>query len=146
MRKKKALAGVLASTLVLGNLTLPENISFGGLNFGTLFAQAAEVVDSGTLGIAGLTWTLDDTGVLTITGDGSMGIYWSATYGVPWYSERESITSVVIEDGVTDIGNYIFSDCINLKNVDIPDSVTKIGQYSFDNCSSLTYIKIPESV
>ena len=56
------------------------------------------------------------------------------------------MTSVVISDGVTRIGNYAFSDCEGLTSINIPDSVTTIGESAFENCSSLTSITIPNSV
>lgn len=55
----------------------------------------------------------------------------------PWHQAAQSIKSVVIEDGVTAIGNYSFSDCYNLTSVTILSSPT-IGQYVFRNCTSLT--------
>lgn len=56
----------------------------------------------------------------------------------PWYDYRSSITKVIIQDGVTSIGDNAFYECSNLANVTIPDSVTSIGRRAFDNCSSLT--------
>ncbi|MGN1320599.1 MAG: hypothetical protein ACI4U6_05745, partial [Acutalibacteraceae bacterium] len=62
----------------------------------------AETLD-GTCG-ENVTWSLDtDTGVLTISGSGDMSNYdWSND--APWYSQRSSIKSVSIENGVTSIG------------------------------------------
>ena len=56
----------------------------------------------------------------------------------PWYSYRSQITSVVIEDGVTSIGNYAFYNCSSLTEITIPDGVTSIGDYAFSYCRSLT--------
>ena len=62
------------------------------------------VVSSGTCG-DDLTWTLDYSRTLTISGTGEMTDYSSSSSSrVPWYSSRSSIKSVVIEDGVTYIG------------------------------------------
>ena len=70
---------------------------------------------------------------------------YSGSYYVPWYSKRATIKNVIIENGVTSIGNYAFRDCFNLTSVTIPESVTSIGNYAFYSCSSLTAISIPNS-
>ena len=66
--------------------------------------------------------------------------------GSPWYSQREKIKKVVIENGVTNIGSYAFSGCSSLISVTIPNSVTSIGILAFYECSGLTSIIIPNSV
>ena len=57
-----------------------------------------------------------------------------------------NITSVVIPDGVTSIGNNAFQYCYNLTSVTIPDSVTSIGESAFSRCYNLTSVTIPDSV
>lgn len=104
---------------------------------GTLFAV------NGTCG-ANLTWDLTD-GVLTIGGSGDM-TNWDWEEAVPWYSYRESITSVIIEDGVTGIGNWAFYFCTGLTSVTIGNSVTGIGDFAFYGCAGLTSVTIPNSV
>ncbi len=91
-----------------------------------------------------LTWTLED-GTLTISGTGDMENYGQSHY-VPWDFYRVTITSVVIEDGVTSIGGYAFYQCTNLTSVTIPDGVTSIDLYAFGYCSNLTNITLPESI
>ena len=59
---------------------------------------------------------------------------------------RRSLTSLVIPDSVTNIGDYAFSGCSSLSSVVIPDRVTSIGDCAFENCSSLTDIVIPDGV
>ena len=56
------------------------------------------------------------------------------------------IESIIIEEGITRIGDNAFLGCIYLKNVAIPDSVTSIGDTAFYYCRSLTNIEIPASV
>jgi len=89
----------------------------------------------------GITWTLEN-GVLTISGEGAMVDYASAS-GCPWYSRRSEITSVVIGDQVTSIGRHAFEDCINITSLTIPSSVTRIGQSALKGCSSLGSLTIP---
>ncbi len=111
----------------------------------------ATIVDSGTCG-ENLTWELDDKGVLTISGTGDMADYnyrHSSELGFysdsPFYKSNE-IRSVVLTNGITSIGSYIFTSCTNLTSITIPDTVTSIGNYAFYKCSSLKTIAIPESV
>ncbi len=110
----------------------------------TVCVCAADVIDSGSCG-TNLTYTLDSDGVLTISGTGDM-TDWSSYSSVPWYSNRESVKSVVINSGVTSIGDYAFYYCSSLTSVTIPDSVTSIGEDAFNECYRLTSITIPDSV
>ena len=57
-----------------------------------------------------------------------------------------SLTSVVIGDSVTSIGEDAFSYCSSLTSVTIGDSVTSIGDSAFNGCTSLTSVEIPNSV
>ena len=57
-----------------------------------------------------------------------------------------SISSVVIGDSVTTIGERAFYSCGRLSSVVIPDSVTTIGNSAFSNCNSLSSVVIPDSV
>ena len=87
----------------------------------------------------------DGTYTLRISGNGNMQ-NWNDT-NAPWYSENDlKITSVIVEQGVTSIGNYAFYDCDNLTSIVIPNSVTTIGNSVFYNCDNLTSVVIPNSV
>ena len=99
-------------------------------------------------GICGryLTWTLDGGGVLTISGSGTMWDWISSYADVPWYNSKASITSVVIEAGVENIGKNAFYEESNMTRVTIPGSVSSIGEYAFDGCGGLTEIDIPSGV
>ncbi|MDD6645728.1 MAG: leucine-rich repeat protein [Oscillospiraceae bacterium] len=99
---------------------------------------------SGTTGDC--TWTyVASTQTLTISGNGKTGdYYWYDE--CPWYDFSKSIKEIVIENGVTSIGEYTFYGCTNLTSVTIPDSVTSIGYRAFYDCTSLTNITIPDSV
>ncbi|MCD8389081.1 MAG: leucine-rich repeat domain-containing protein, partial [Oscillospiraceae bacterium] len=109
---------------------------------GTGDSGDSEII-SGTCG-ENLTWTLVD-GVLTISGTGEMEDTLSPS-GIPWNSQRSSITSVIIEDGVTTISSFAFWDCSSLTSVTIPDSVTSIGSSAFSDCTGLTNVTIGNGV
>ncbi len=79
-------------------------------------------------------WKLEE-GVLTIFGSDSVESY-------PWRNYAESITSIVIEDGITSIPEWAFDDCYSVVSVVIPASMETIGAYAFSSCynlSSVTY-------
>ena len=107
-------------------------------------AYAAETVSSGSCG-DNVTWMLTSDGTLTISGTGAMTDYYNSG-ATPWHSVCSQIKSVIIEDGVTRIGNYAFSYCDALAGVTIPDSVTTIGDQAFKDCKALTSMAIPGSV
>ena len=89
-----------------------------------------------------LTWKLDADGTMTISGTGTMKNY---NRNSPVYMNSK-VKKVVIENGVTSIGNFAFYNCTSLTSITIPDSVTSIGEDAFSYCTSLTSITIPNSV
>jgi len=106
----------------------------------------ATTVDSGTCG-DNLTWTLDDAGTLTISGTGPMDNYdLFDDINAPWYGDKRAVKKVIIEDGVTTIGNCAFGWCTNMTEVTIGGTVTTIGEWAFSHCSALTEAVIPDSV
>ena len=108
---------------------------------------SADNPTSGTCG-DNLTWEYNEsTYTLTIYGMGEMNGY-SSDYNktAPWKSFYETMKTVLINDGVTSIGNYAFYECTELTSISLPDSISSIGQYAFYNCSNLTDIIIPNGV
>jgi hypothetical protein len=57
-----------------------------------------------------------------------------------------SLTSIIIPNGVTSIGDNAFFECTDLTGITIPNSVTSIGLGAFANCTSLASVTIPDSV
>ena len=92
-----------------------------------------------------LTWKLYEDGTLTISGTWKMKNY-NDTDKLSPVCRNSSVKKVVIEDGVTSIGDYAFYNCTSLTSITIPDSVTSIGYCAFNTCSKLTSITIPDSV
>lgn len=88
-----------------------------------------------------LTWTCTADGVLTVSGKGEMWSY--GLQGVPW--ERSRIKEVVIEEGVTSVGDSAFHSCANLTAVKFADSVTAIGSNAFF-ASGLSQVSMPNTV
>lgn len=102
------------------------------------------VKDSGSCG-TNLTWTLYDNNELVISGTGEMfdGYYYG---NAPWYNYRAIIKSVVINEGVTSVGNSAFQNCTALSSVELPDSLEYIGSNAFEECISLTSFELPSGI
>lgn len=102
---------------------------------------------SGTCG-DNLTWTYDaETYTLTISGTGPMydyEKYYNSSNPRPW---GRDVQFVVIDEGVTTIGSYAFSQCDILHSVTIPSTVTSIGDCAFSECFNFGGdLVIPDSV
>ncbi len=157
---KKTAAFTLALTLAAG--ALPANTAMQDLFGGAVITAHAEVTASGFCGAEtneggaeSVAWSLDDSGVLTISGTGDMADYdfdYDFDFGAwqgqkaPWDAYAAVITSVIIESGVTSIGEQAFKGCTQLTSVTIPDRVTSIGEQAFSSCTNLTSVTIPDSV
>lgn len=75
-----------------------------------------------------LTWTLDANGTLTISGTGAMYNYQYVDQ-TPWYAHQAMIKSVIIEDGVTTIGNSAF-EAMPVQKISIGNSVQSVGSFA----------------
>ncbi len=100
-----------------------------------------------------ITWEYNNR-TLTFTGSGDMYDY-TATYNnkneiissdVPWADGVNHVEKVVVENGITSIGNASFSCFNKLGDVKLPDSLTEIGDATFACCIALSNISIPDSV
>ena len=129
----KLTAAALAVLVIAGAAPVTEKICL--LPDMAIHASAA-VVNSGTCG-DDVTWTLDDTGKLTISGTGAIS-------DPPWDNRhiRKLIKEVVIGNSVTSIGDYAFKDCSSLASITIPNSVTSIGDYAFLNCKAPRRVRV----
>ncbi len=96
---------------------------------------------TGTCG-ENLTWQLSlDTGVLTISGEGAMDSY--IAYYAPHFPCYDRIRSIVLEEGVTEIGNGAFRDLKYVQEVTLPQSLKRIGSGAFTGCEGLQEISLP---
>ena len=91
-------------------------------------------------------WYLDETtGVFTVSGTGAMYDFSMSTDN-PWNEYRNKIKKVIINEGITTIGEVTFNGCDNLKDVEISDTVTAIQYGAFSGSDGLESINIPDSV
>ena len=84
-------------------------------------------------------------GTLTVSGKGAMKNY-DNNFDRPWHDNRNDITSVVVESGVTTAGQAAFYRFENLTSVTLPEGLTGIGVEAFQYCNNLTSITIPSTV
>jgi uncharacterized protein YjdB len=81
-----------------------------------------------------------NNGILTIEGSGNMKD--NIADDVPWNFLRDTITTVVIDSGITSIGANAFNGCAKLHSVSIPQTVTDIKPNALTGCRSLTNINV----
>ena len=109
------------------------------VKYGRLFNKEVTddaIIESGSCG-DGVTYTLTGGGTLTVSGTGAVG---DGAFGNQYYG----IKNVIIEDGVTGIGEGAFSWCEELISVTIPDSVTSVGSCAFGGCWRLKSVYIDD--
>jgi hypothetical protein len=172
---RKALAGALALLIVSGSMPMKP---FSGIFEHIAVSADAEgnIIASGNCGnpdneggeaSASVQWALDDTGVLKIYGTGAMIDYSYNGPIPPWYNSRGSISKVIIQDGVTTVGDVAFFGCkiseaelpesilsigdeafcgCSFSKIVIPANVKSIGDYAFNNCENLSDLSIPTGV
>lgn len=87
----------------------------------------------------------EETHVLTISGEGPMYDYGYTSNYSPFNTDRD-IWEVIINDGVTSIGDYAFFVCSSIISVKLPDSLKRIGKGAFQVCLNMTSIDIPNGV
>ena len=81
-------------------------------------------------------WTLDKNGTLDISGSGAMPLSWYDN--APWIFFYSDIKNVIIEPGVTSIGEKAFYNCTNLQKIEIPYTVRNISSEAFYDSAALT--------
>lgn len=81
---------------------------------------------------------------LTISGQGDMPKMSNSTADIPWLDTGWDIQKIVIEEGVTSVGNYAFYRYS--ADVVLPSTLTKIGKYSFASNNLITSIHLPLSL
>ena len=140
--KKNKIVALIVLGIILLQIVIP---SLADIDWNVVFAEETNTWDISQNGDGSVMATLSDDGTLTISGNGKMKD-WRNSSDEAWDSNRKNIKNVIINNGVTSIGNFAFSDCTSLTNITIPNSVTSIGDYAFYGCENLINITIPNSV
>jgi beta-lactamase superfamily II metal-dependent hydrolase len=116
-----------------------------GNNNAFLFAADVSLRGEGYCG-ENVFWQLSDQGtILTIGGSGSMYNYEDSN-DVPWCDSRDTITTVIVENGVTSVGYYALAYCEELVDVCLAESVEILETYAFRQSIKLREISLPEGM
>ncbi|MBE5923928.1 MAG: hypothetical protein E7271_05595 [Lachnospiraceae bacterium] len=93
-------------------------------------------------------WSIDDAGVLTVTGGGSQGKLKKvdSADAKAWAAHKDEVTTIKVEGVVTTIGDDVFKGYSKVKTVEFADTVTEIGVSAFAECSELTTVKFPSGI
>lgn len=126
-------------TEAAGGTRVSRNTAYTAKGNTTLYAHWTAVASDAADG-----WSLQD-GTLVITAQGAMQDYTSAVQ-TPWFKDRAEIKKIVVQNGVTTIGDYAFYGCENVTSVSLPATVTQIGKLAFYGCKSLSTLTVPDSV
>ena len=133
---RRKMLGILGGAAVVA-----VGVGVGGVAMLNKGEESAAVVASGSCG-TDVQWSLDEKGVLRLSGTGRMTDYQNATE-VPWEEMRNQITRVQFDDAITNIGNCAFYACSNLTEVITPKALSEVGKYSFAICTRLVSIDLP---
>ena len=126
MKLKKIISAAVGATMLCASLPFSSTmVDFVKDNVITANAED-KMPSSGKCG-DNVYYSLSDDGVLTISGSGKMEEYGNRSP----FNDNDSIKSIIIEEGVTLIGDATFSGCNNVVNITIPKSVVSIGGYAF---------------
>ena len=93
------------------------------------------------------------TYTLTIRGKGPMKNYdMDSVHSVPWYDAIPKITRLIVDNGVTSLGDCVlhgfdgWHDAESLKEVTLPEGLTYLGDYAFDSAAELKSITLPSTL
>lgn len=107
--------------------------------------SAADTVETGKLG-DNITYTWNKTtGQAVISGSGEMWRFGKDQNLSP-FCRSDALQSVTVEAGVTSLGDYLFTQCTNLREVTLPNTLRTISHSVFDRCKALEEIVLPQSV
>lgn len=118
-----------------------QNVYLDKATADKFFSHKVEIIASGECG-KNITYTLTNTGVLTLSGTGATYNYHSGNRA-PWTPYARQIKEVVIEEGIEALGAQLFSGCCAITKITLPESLNSISGRTFAGCSSLTEITLP---
>lgn len=156
---KKALAVCACSALIIAGLLFGgfmlwrPDVKKGKDDNASKVTSYGQITDSGSCGPDVEYAFYQETGTLVLSGSGETYSYYSSYNKetmrlgeAPWCDYSTSIQKVVVEEGITKIGEGNFYKSLILSEVSLPESLTEIGDAAFSGCSALVEVSIPDSV
>lgn len=92
----------------------------------------------------GLSWVVSEDGVLTVSGNGAMPDF-TADTPAPWFTHADDITSIVVSEGITEVGKRAFNELKKATEVSLPTTLTLIDENAFRYCYALIKVNFAES-
>lgn len=90
-------------------------------------------------------WWMLTGGTLTVGGVGAAPDYPDPSL-LPWTQSFFSVETIVVEDGITSIGDWLFSNLSSLRSVTLPASIESIGRHAFLGAESLLQITVASAI
>ena len=117
-----------------------------GINTVSFAAAQTEDIGKTQLGNTDTYYMYDaDSSTLTVGGTGATPDYKNDNVSQPWYLWRGTIQHVIVEEGVTQLGNYFFYN-VRAKDFSLPSTLVSIGNYSLSQINSATQIELPQGL
>ena len=107
------------------------------------FALPVSAAEGGSCG-ENVHWSFEN-GKLTISGTGAMDSY-EIPDQRPWNHLYDQVTAIVVEEGVTTVGNWAFNGMLNAESVTLPSTLDYIGLFAFIGCEKLTEVDLPQGL
>lgn len=148
--KRKILVTIMISALLTLSLSVVEVFNSHAVAEADE-SEHKEIISSGSCAATAedkVTYCLYEDGTLTISGEGAM------VEGA--FASNENIKKIIIEEGITVIGENAFANCCNLEAIQIPSTIVTIASASlpvngnfagkcenpFWGCSEIEEIKV----
>ena len=148
--KKRLISLLLAFSMMLtflpaGAVSAFAEGTWGSYDCGKMRGTVTATLSSNNDGVG--------TYTLTIRGKGPMKNYdMDSVHSVPWYDAIPKITRLIVDNGVTSLGDCVlhgfdgWHDAESLKEVTLPEGLTYLGDYAFDSAAELKSITLPSTL
>ena len=136
MNKYKGYGSKIIITLMFAILCISSQFS----NYLVSANSTPTIIESGT--IENINYTLDDEGCLTLSGTGAI----PSDFSMKLIVLPDMISSIIIEEGITEIGTSAFYGYSSLESVTLAQSINSIGSSAFGMCNSLTNINLHNNI